>query len=112
MESRRQSKVSRLLQKELGTLFVSDLKSLTGKSIVSVTVVRISPDLGYARVYLSIFSPGGETGVLENIQDHTSEVRGKLGNKVRNSLKKVPELQFFEDDSLDYSERINELLGP
>lgn len=110
MTTTRQLKVSRLLQKELGEYFQRQGSSLTGGKMVSVTVVRISPDLGVAKVYLSIF-PGEKAGeAVQTIAEKAGLVRSELGNKLRNQLRHIPEFAFFLDDSLDYIERIDDLL--
>lgn len=108
-ESTRQRKVSRLLQKELGTYFQQN-STLFGNKIISVTVVRISPDLSVAKIYLSIFpmKPGEE--ILKNIINHTNAIRNHIGMKVKNQLRIIPGLTFFIDDSLDYTEKIDKLL--
>ncbi|MGC9344735.1 MAG: 30S ribosome-binding factor RbfA [Bacteroidales bacterium] len=110
MESTRQKKVSRLLQKELGTIFQRKTNELGGK-MITVTTVRISPDLSVAKVYLSIFPKDKEKDkTLSEVRYHASQIRHELGTKVRNQLRIVPELNFFEDDSLDYIENIENLI--
>ncbi len=78
--------------------------------MVSVTRVRVSPDLSICTAYLSIFPSEKSEELLQNIQRNTSQVRYELGTRVRNQLRIIPELRFFIDDSLDYIERIDELL--
>ena len=78
--------------------------------MVSVTRVRVSPDLSICTAYLSIFPSEKSEELLQNIQRNTSQVRYELGTRVRNQLRIIPELRFFIDDSLDYMERIDELL--
>ena len=111
MESNRQKKVSRLLQKELGIILQQKGRELGGK-MISVTTVRISPDLGIAKVYLSIFPPDkkDEENTLDLVINYTSRIRNELGQKVKNQLRVVPELTFFEDDSLNYIDNIDKLL--
>lgn len=109
MESTRLSKIERLLQKELGDIFQKQTQGMHGV-LVSVSVVRISPDLSVARVYLSIFPSGKATGLLENIRANTKSIRYDLGQRIRLQVRKIPELSFFIDDSLDYLENIDNLL--
>ena len=109
METTRQNKISRLIQKELSEIFLLQTKAMHGV-LVSVSVVRISPDMSYARVYLSIFPSGKSEEIIKNINDNTKSIRFELGNRVRHQLRIIPELKFFVDDSLDYVERIDELL--
>lgn len=109
METTRQKKVSRLLQKELGQIIQLRSAELGGK-LITVTTVRISPDLSVAKIYLSIFPPEGADKTLSAIKEIISQIRHELGNKVRNQLRIVPELVFYIDDSLDYIEKIENLL--
>lgn len=109
METTRQNKISRLIQKELSEIFLLQTKAMHGV-LVSVSVVRISPDMSYARVYLSIFPSGKSEEIIKNINDNTKSIRLELGNRVRHQLRIIPELKFFVDDSLDYVEKIDKLL--
>lgn len=110
MESVRQQKVGRLLQKELGHLFQHHFSHLTKGNIVSVTVVRVTPDLSFARVYLSAFPEKKPKELIESFNGHISEVCNSLYPRIRNQFRKMPEIRFYHDDSLDYAERINEIL--
>lgn len=109
MESTRQAKISRLLQKELSEIFRQQTAKTHG-IIVSVSAVRTSPDLSIAKAYLSVFPPEQSAEVLENIKKSARTVRYELAQKVRFQLRKVPELQFYLDDSIDYLENIDNLL--
>lgn len=110
MESVRQQKVNRLLQKEISQLFQKSFSHLTKGNIVSVTIVRVTPDLGFARVYLSVFPEKEPKKLIESFNDHLREVYQNLYPRIRNQFRKMPELRFYHDDSLDYAERINEIL--
>ncbi|MDA9563254.1 30S ribosome-binding factor RbfA [Flavobacteriales bacterium] len=110
MASIRQNKVGRLIQKELGSIFQRDSRGYLAGAMVSVTVVRMAPDLSFAKVYLSIFAPGKDDNFLEIIKKHTGEIRHELASIVRHQLRIVPGLAFYLDDSIDYAEEINELL--
>ena len=109
METTRQNKIARLLQKELSDIFLRQTQATHGV-LVSVSVVRISPDLSVARGYLSIFPPERAEEILKNINANAKSVRYELGTRVRHQLRIIPELKFFIDDSLDYAEHIDELL--
>lgn len=109
MESTRQAKISRLLQKELSEIFRQQTAKTHGV-IVSVSAVRVSPDLSIARAYLSIFPSEKAGEMIENINASSKTIRYELAQKVRFQLRKVPELQFYIDDSLDYIENIDNLL--
>lgn len=109
MESTRQAKISRLLQKELSEIFRQQTAKTHGV-IVSVSTVRVSPDLSVAKAYLSIFPSEKAPEMIVNIEASAKTVCYELAQKVRFQLRKVPELQFYLDDSLDYIENIDKLL--
>ena len=109
METTRQNKISRLIQKELSEIFLLQTKSMNGV-LVSVSAVRITPDMSIARVYLSVFPSERSQEIVKNINDNMKSIRYELGTRVRHQLRISPELKFFVDDSLDYAERIDELL--
>ena len=110
MESTRQKKVARLIQKEMANLFLHESKTMFNGAFITVTVVRISPDLGHAKIYLSFFKSEKASEMLSLVQQSKSELRGKLGMQVGKQLRIVPDLDFFIDDSLDYYENIDRLL--
>lgn len=109
MESMRQQKVARLLQKELGDIFLLDAKNMSGV-LVSVSEVRVSPDLSFAKVFLSIFPSDKGKELIKNIQGNVKTVRYELGKRVGKQLRIVPDLAFVLDVSLDYAKNINDLL--
>jgi len=109
METTRQNKIARLLQKELSEIFLLQTKAMHGV-LVSVSAVRISPDMSIARVYLSVFPSDKSEDIVKNINDNMRSIRYELGTKVRHQLRIIPELKFFVDDSLDYIEKIDSLL--
>ena len=110
MESTRQKKVSRQLLKDLSEILQIKGRDLIGTSLVSVTVVRISPDLSIARVYISVFGAEDKVALLTKMNQQSYAIRKKLGERIRNQMRKVPELKFFLDDSVDYSQQIEDLL--
>lgn len=110
MESTRQAKISRLLQKELSEIFRRQTAKTHGV-IVSVSAVRVTPDLSIAKVYLSVFPSDKSDEMLKNIEASAKTIRYELAQIVRFQLRKVPELQFYLDDSLDYIENIDKLLS-
>ncbi len=109
METKRQQKINRLIQKELGELFLLQTKQLPGV-LISVSGVRISPDLGVAKAYLSIFPSEKGKELLKNISTNVKSIRYDLGQRIGKQLRIVPELVFYIDDSLDYIENIDNLL--
>jgi len=109
MQETRQNRVARLLQKELATIFQSQTQATHGV-MVSVTQVRVSPDLSICTAYLSIFPSEKAEEIIKNITANEKTIRYDLGTRVRNQLRIIPELRFFIDDSLDHLEHIDELL--
>ena len=109
METTRQAKIARLLQKELSEIFRQQTAKTQGV-LVSVSAVRVSPDLSIARVYLSIFPSDKAEVLIESINKSAREIRYELAQKVRYQLRKTPELSFFIDDSLDFIANIDSLL--
>jgi ribosome-binding factor A len=108
--STRQEKISRLIQKELADYFQKNSRTFAQGVMISVTSVRISPDLSVAKIFLSIFPSEKTNEAMENIEIHKRAIRAELGNKVRHQLRIIPELNFCIDDSLDYIENIDNLL--
>jgi ribosome-binding factor A len=108
-ESKRQQKVAKLVQRDLGEIFREEGQTRYRGTMISVTKVYITRDLGLARAYLSIFG-GDSNKVFESISERNHEIRHKLGNLERHQLRSIPELHFFLDDSLDYLENIENLL--
>ncbi len=110
MESVRQQKVAKLLQKELAEIFRSEARNLFGGAFITVTVLRISPDLGLAKVYLSIMATKDRPAIFKLIEDQNHIIRKRLGAIIGKQLRIVPVLQFYIDDSLDYAMKIEGLL--
>lgn len=110
MDSTRQQKINRLLQKELSEIFQKDAKHMPG-IIISVSAVKVSPDLGMAKVYLSIFPSNKGKELVKSINKNTKTVRFDLGQRVAKQLRVIPQLYFYLDDSLDYLENIDKILG-
>lgn len=109
METTRQNKIARLLQKELSEIFLLQTKAMSG-ILISVSTVRISSDMSVARAYLSIFPSEKSEEMIKNVNGNMKSIRYELGTRVRHQLRIIPELKFFVDDSLDYLEKIDGLL--
>ena len=110
-ESTRQKKVARLIQKEIADIFLRKSNEYAPGKMISITKVRVSPDLSFAKIYLSIFPSANHDDILKAVQDHSHKIRFDLGNKVRRQLRIVPDLAFYFDDSLDYIDKIDKLLN-
>ncbi len=110
MDSTRQLKVARLVQKEIADILLREGKNYFGSALITVTAVRISPDLSFAKIYLSLFGTKDRDALLTLIKEHRSEIRKNLGQRIKKQVRIIPELNFYIDDTMDYAERINELL--
>jgi ribosome-binding factor A len=110
MDSVRQNKVNSLLQKELAAIFLQEARNLLPGGLITVSAVRISPDLGIAKVFLSLFPVKDKPAVLEVIKAQAHRLRGQLGTRIGKQVRVVPELLFYVDDSLDRAEEIDKLL--
>ncbi len=109
METTRMQKIARLLQKELGDIFLTYARKYQGL-LISVSEVRISPDLSIAHVYLSIFPSERGSEIIGQINADNKSIRFELGNRVRFQLRIIPELNFHIDETLDQLEHIDQLL--
>ncbi len=110
MESTRQKKVARQIQKDVAEILLQKTPSIAPGALISVSKVRLSPDLSYAKVFLSVFPLPDKSTFLSSVNAHSAEIRNELGRRVRHQLRIVPELSFFIDDSVDYAENIDRLL--
>ncbi|RPA67440.1 30S ribosome-binding factor RbfA [Cyclobacteriaceae bacterium YHN15] len=110
MESKRQQKYSKLIQKEIGEIFQKEAKHILGNSFVTVSRVMVSPDLGVAKVYLS-FLLEKDKPIFEKINDKKSELRKHLGNRIGKSVRIIPELALFMDDSALYAQHMDKVIS-
>lgn len=110
MDSTRQNKFARLIQKELADIFQKEGSNFYGNSFVTVTKAKVTPDLAIARIYLSIFKDKNPDGVIKSLRSQMHFIRKKLGNKIKNQARIIPELEFYLDDSLDYAEKIDNIM--
>ncbi len=111
MDSRRQLKYAKLIQKELSEIFQKDKKSLFGNAFVTITSVDVSPDLGLAKVHLSFMLVEDKNAILALTQENAKVFRQALGAKIRNVARIVPELAFFLDDSAEYAIKMDKLIS-
>ncbi|MBQ2290745.1 MAG: 30S ribosome-binding factor RbfA [Paludibacteraceae bacterium] len=109
MESTRQQKIERLIQKDLSSIFLKYTRALSG-TLISVSEVRVSPDLSIAHVYLSIFPDANASMAMEQINADMGKIRGEMGTLQRHQLRVIPELHFHLDETISKMERIDELL--
>lgn len=109
MGSIRQNKIEGVIQEELSVYFQRNAREVCLGAMVSVTVVRVTSDLSLARCYISVFAGPSPNEVLVNIELNSSKIRGEVGKRLKN-MRKIPELRFFIDDSMEYADKINQLL--
>lgn len=110
MESTRQQKYARLLQKELGEIFQQDTKHLFGKAFVTITLVKVSPDLGFAKVYLSMFLVDKPAELLDKINERKGQIRKQLGQRIGKQVRIIPEIAFYIDDTEERAQRMDQLI--
>ena len=106
----RQNKVSRLIQREIADIILQINKTKHHGKLISVSVVRVIKDMGIARIYLSIYPSSFSKEILDGIQLSKKSIRGELGRRIGKSVRIIPELEFYIDDSLDYIKNIDNLL--
>ena len=109
-EGKRQKQVAGVILHELNDIFLRMGLNMQDGGMVSISSVKITPDLFEARVYLSFFQVKNADALLTKIQEKNKEIRKELGNRVRHQLRSIPEITFYIDDTLDYVFRIEELL--
>jgi len=109
MTNRRHDKIARLIQKEMSYIFLNEGKKLFGQAMISVTRAIISPDMGHVKVYVNFLNVAEPVKMLEIIKEHMKELRVMLAHRVKNELRRIPELAFYYDDTLDYMEKMDEI---
>ena len=107
----RQQKIAKQIQKDVAGIIQREYSAALRGTLVTVTTVRVSVDLAYAKIYVSIFPFDKAQATLDFLTEQNRAIRGALGNRMRNQVKSIPELQFFIDDSLEYIENIDNLLA-
>lgn len=110
-ESKRQQKFARLIQKDLSDIFQREMQNILPNVMVTVTTVRASPDLGLAKVYLSFYNAPDARQAINAVKLQAVDIRYKLGKRIRNQVRVIPELEFFVDDTSDYVARMDKLFN-
>lgn len=108
-ESKRQKQVGKLIQQEMSDIFQREGLNVIDGGMLSISKVSVTPDLMEARIYMSLFQIKNPEELLRSIRERTGEWRNALGQRVKNQLRRVPEIQFFTDDTLDYVFKMEEL---
>lgn len=111
MDSKRQQKYSKLIQKELGEIFQKDAKNMFGNAFITVTHVKVSPDLALAKVYLTFLMSKEKDVIFEKVRSQTKQIRHLLGNKIGKQARVIPELNFYYDDNLEYAAKMDEIFS-
>ncbi|HKZ38993.1 MAG TPA: 30S ribosome-binding factor RbfA [Chryseolinea sp.] len=110
MATTRQHKYSKLIQKELSDIFIRDKRGILNNAFITIADVRMSPDLGVAKVYISMLLIKEKEKMLENINSRKSEIRKALGNKIGKQVRIIPELIFYKDDVEENASRLDDLI--
>ncbi|MDE7451157.1 MAG: 30S ribosome-binding factor RbfA, partial [Alistipes sp.] len=110
METTRQQKIAKQIQKDIADIFQKEGAELVRGTLVTVTAVRVSPDFGYARIYVSVFPFEQSGALLERLEEQNRFLRRALGQRIRNQIKNIPEIRFLVDDSLEYIAQIDRAL--
>jgi ribosome-binding factor A len=111
MESKRQQKFAGVIQQDLAAIFQREGMNLLPNTMITITKVRVTPDLAIARVFLSFFNNGNNQVALNTIKAHASEIRYKLGARIKDQVRIIPQLEFFVDDTSDYVERMDKIFN-
>ncbi len=111
MESTRQQKVAKLIQRDLAEIIQRNSNAWFGGIMVTVSGVSVTPDLGLAKVYVSVFPVKDKDQIVKILTERSSTIRFELGKRVKNQLRIIPELKFYLDDSLDYVDNIDRILN-
>ena len=109
-ESTRAQKIARQIQRDMSEILQKEASALARGTMVSVTVVRMSPDLSLAKIYLSVFPLDIQAEIMENIKKNAWSLRMSLAKRMKNQIKSIPEVAFFLDDSMEYADNIDSIL--
>ena len=109
MESKRQQKFAGVIQQDLAAIFQREGMGYLPNTMVTITKVRVTPDLALARIFLSFFNSGNTALALQTIKSHANEIRYKLGARIKDQVRVIPQLEFFVDDTSEYVERMDKI---
>jgi ribosome-binding factor A len=109
MESKRQQKFAGVIQEDLAAIFQREGMNYLPNTLVTITKVRVTPDLAIARIFLSFFNNNNMAQALHIIKSHASEIRYKLGARIKDQVRVIPQLEFFVDDTSEYVERMDKI---
>jgi len=109
MESKRQQKFAGVIQQDLAAIFQREGMNYLPNALITITKVRVTPDLAIARVFLSFFNTANAQLALQTIKSHGNEIRYKLGARIKDQVRIIPQLEFFIDDTSEYVERMDKI---
>ncbi|WP_214073865.1 30S ribosome-binding factor RbfA [Mucilaginibacter sp. dw_454] len=109
MESKRQQKFAGVIQEDLAAIFQREGMNYLPNTLVTITKVRVTPDLAIARVFLSFFNNTNNTLALQTVKQHAAEIRYKLGSRIKDQVRVIPQLEFFVDDTSEYVDRMEKI---
>jgi ribosome-binding factor A len=109
MESKRQQKFAGVIQQDLAAIFQREGINYLPNTLITITKVRVTPDLAIARVFLSFFNNNNSPLALQTIKLHANEIRYKLGSRIKDQVRIIPQLEFFVDDTSEYVERMDKI---
>ena len=109
MESKRQQKFAGVIQKDLAAIFQREGMRYLPNTLVTITKVRVTPDLALARIFLSFFNNQNTALALNTVKSHANEIRYKLGARIKDQVRVIPQLEFFVDDTNEYVERMDKI---
>jgi ribosome-binding factor A len=109
MESKRQQKFAGVIQQDLAAIFQREGVNYLPNTLITITKVRVTPDLAIARVFLSFFNNTNHQLALQTIKSHANEIRYKLGARIKDQVRVIPQLEFFIDDTSEYVERMDKI---
>lgn len=110
METKRQQKFSKLILEEMAAIFAKEGKTIFGSAFITISEVKMTPDLGLAKIYLSLQFIENKDEVVLALNDNSSFFRGVLGKRIKQSVRIIPNLKFYEDDTLDEALKMNQMI--
>ena len=109
MDTRRQSKIAQLIKEVFGEILIKEGKNYIGNTFVTLANVKVTSDMGIARMYISVYGSQDNDKIIQTMNEHKYDFRRILGNKMRHDLRKIPDLEFYLDDTLDYVDKIDKI---
>ncbi|MBT8191269.1 MAG: 30S ribosome-binding factor RbfA [Saprospiraceae bacterium] len=109
MESKRQKQTAEVIRRHFGNVLLDQGSYIYGEAFVTITKVQVTPDISLAKIYLSVFNTNDKEGVIEKIRENVSTLKRDLGHRIRKHVRRIPQISFYNDDTLDEMYRLNQL---